>query len=135
MGGWGEAWGGGPWRAGKGGDGGGAPESSVGALKNLTTGLIWLERGWGDGGRRGEVAHGGRARDSQLGRNRTAECLVTLNPYLSTEVEGGSTLPAHPAEEQPEHGLGAEAGNCNAAEIQDGQGSTLSLNQPASWLD
>ena len=32
-GGWGEAWGGGPWRAGKGGDGGGAPESSVGATK------------------------------------------------------------------------------------------------------
>ena len=30
---WGEAWGGGPWRAGKGGDGGGAPESSVGATK------------------------------------------------------------------------------------------------------
>ena len=34
VGGWGEAWGGGPWRAGKGGDGGGAPESSVGATKN-----------------------------------------------------------------------------------------------------
>ena len=33
VGGWGEAWGGGPWRAGKGGDGGGAPESSVGATK------------------------------------------------------------------------------------------------------
>ena len=33
VGGWGEAWGGGPWRAGKGGDGGGAPESSAkGAL-------------------------------------------------------------------------------------------------------
>ena len=29
MGGWGEAWGGGPWRVGKGGDGGGS-ESSVG---------------------------------------------------------------------------------------------------------
>ena len=28
----------------------------LGSLKNLTTGLIW--RGWGDGGRRGEVAHG-----------------------------------------------------------------------------
>ena len=78
MGGWGEAWGGGPWRAGKGGDGeqqkvhwwpmeggeggemgGGAPESSVGAiqggaflgsLQNPTTGLIWLVTrggGWG----------------------------------------------------------------------------------------
>ena len=59
VGGWGEAWGGGPWRAGKGGDGGGgAPESSVGAtkmhwfpllgsLKNLTTGLIWLVTGVG----------------------------------------------------------------------------------------
>ena len=34
VGGWGEAWGGGPWRAGKGGDGGGAPESSVGATKD-----------------------------------------------------------------------------------------------------
>ena len=32
VGGWGEAWGGGPWRAGKGADGG-APESSVGATK------------------------------------------------------------------------------------------------------
>ena len=49
-GGWGEAWEGGPWRAGKGGDGGGAPESSVGATKNLT-GLIWLVTrvgGWGE---------------------------------------------------------------------------------------
>ena len=48
VGGWGEAWGGGPWRAGKGGDGGGARERKVhwfpllGSLKNLTTGLIWL---------------------------------------------------------------------------------------------
>ena len=57
VGGWGEAWGGGPWRAGKGGDGGGGREQcGVGAmgatkhalvppfglLKNLTTGLIWL---------------------------------------------------------------------------------------------
>ena len=62
VGGWGKAWGGGPWRAGNGGDGGGAPESSVGAtkgalvpflgsLKNLTTGLIWLVTrvgGWGE---------------------------------------------------------------------------------------
>ena len=77
MGGWGEAWGGGPWRAGKGGDGGGAPESSVGATKgalvpclgslNLTTGLIWLVTRGGDGGRRGEVAHGGRARGEMGG--------------------------------------------------------------------
>ena len=60
MGGWGEAWGGGPWRAGKGGDGGGAPESSVGAtkkctvlgsLKNLTTGGGGVAQG-GDGGTR-----------------------------------------------------------------------------------
>ena len=34
VGGWGEAWGGGPWRAGKGGRWGGAPESSVGATKS-----------------------------------------------------------------------------------------------------
>ena len=46
VGGWGEAWGGGPWRAGKGGDGGGGTREQWG----------------GDGGRRGEVAHGGRAR-------------------------------------------------------------------------
>ena len=72
VGGWGEAWGGGPWRAGKGGDGGGgAPESSVEQQnrlpKNQTTGLTWLERGWGDGGRRREVAHGGRARGEMGG--------------------------------------------------------------------
>ena len=35
--GWGEAWGGGPWRAGKGGRWGGAPESSVGATAPLKT--------------------------------------------------------------------------------------------------
>ena len=62
VGGWGEAWGGGPWRAGKGGDGGGgAPESSVGATKAAPF------LGWGDGGRRGEVAHGGRARGEMGG--------------------------------------------------------------------
>ena len=48
VGGWGEAWGGGPWRAGKGGDGGATREqcgsnkrctgSRFGLLKNLTTG-------------------------------------------------------------------------------------------------
>ena len=82
AGGMGEAWGGGPWRAGKGGDWGGAPESSVGAtkvalfffwgsLKNLTTGLIWLvTRVGGLGGRRGEVAHGGRARGEMGGGTR-----------------------------------------------------------------
>ena len=40
VGGWGEAWGGGPWRAGKGGDGGGAPESSVGATKGALVPLL-----------------------------------------------------------------------------------------------
>ena len=47
VGGWGEAWGGGPWRAGKGGDGGRQRAvweqqkvhwSPLGSLKNLTTG-------------------------------------------------------------------------------------------------
>ena len=61
-GGWGEAWGGGPWRAGKGGDGGGGPRKQCGSnnsalalscvsLKNLITGLIWLVTrvgGWGE---------------------------------------------------------------------------------------
>ena len=80
VGGWGEAWAGGPWRAGKGGDGVGAPESIVGAKGALiptclTTGLTWLVTRVGttggmggvgrwpmEGGRplarRGEVAHG-----------------------------------------------------------------------------
>ena len=93
VGGWGEAWGGGPWRAGKGGRWGGGTREHCGSNKSAQnwsdlagdegggmgggvgrctreqcgsalgpSGLIWLERGWGDGGRRGEVAHGGRAR-------------------------------------------------------------------------
>ena len=88
VGGWGEAWGGGPWRAGKGGDGGGAPESGLGSLKNLTTGLIWLVTSGGDGGRRGEVAHGGRARGEMGGfpllgslKNLTKGALV---PFLGS---------------------------------------------------
>ena len=32
VGGWGEAWGGGPWRAGKGGDGGGGTREQCGSL-------------------------------------------------------------------------------------------------------
>ena len=91
VGGWGEAWGGGPWRAGKGGDGGGAPESSVGAtkmhwfpflgsLKNLTTGLIWLVTrvgGWGEawgGGpwRAGKGGDGGGGTKEQCGSNKNA---------------------------------------------------------------
>ena len=71
MGGWGEAWGGGPWRAGKGGDGGVAPESSVGATKSnkrCTGSLFWAgDEGGGMGGRRGEVAHGGRGRGEMGG--------------------------------------------------------------------
>ena len=51
VGAWGEAWGGGPWRAGKGGDGGGHWFPLLGSLKNLSTGLIWLVTrvgGWGE---------------------------------------------------------------------------------------
>ena len=80
VGGWGEAWGGGPWRAGKGGDGGGTREqcgSNKGALvppfrfKNLTTGLIWLV-GWGEawgGGpwRAGKGGDGGGGTREQCG--------------------------------------------------------------------
>ena len=73
VGGWGEAWGGGPWRAGKGGDGGHQRAvweqqkvhwfPFLGSLKHLTTGLIWLVTrvgGWGE-------AHGGRARGEMGG--------------------------------------------------------------------
>ena len=41
----------------------------LGSLKNLTTGLIWLVT-TGDGGRRGEVAHGGWARGEMGGCTR-----------------------------------------------------------------
>ena len=36
VGGWGEAWGGGPWRAGKGGDGGGGTREQCGSNKKCT---------------------------------------------------------------------------------------------------
>ena len=104
LGGWGEAWGGGPWRAGKGGDGGGAPESSVGAtkgalvwfpllgsLKNLTTGLIWLVtrvggcgEAWGGGPWR--AGKGGE----QCGSNkRCTGSLKNLTTGLIWLVQGG----------------------------------------------
>ena len=85
VGGWGEAWGGGPWRAGKGGDGGAAIESSakgalvpLGSLKNLATGLIWLVTrvgGWGEawgGGpwRAGKGGDGGGGTREQCGSNK-----------------------------------------------------------------
>ena len=44
VGGWGEAWGGGPWRAGKGGDGGGGTREQCGSNKNALVppfGLPW----------------------------------------------------------------------------------------------
>ena len=74
-GGMGEAWGGGPWRAGKGGDGGGHQRAVweqkkvhwfpfLGSLKNLTTGLICLVTTGGMGGGVGrwpmEGGQGGR---------------------------------------------------------------------------
>ena len=40
VGGWGEAWGGGPWRAGKGGDGGGATREQCGSNKRCTGSLF-----------------------------------------------------------------------------------------------
>ena len=64
VGGWGEAWGGGPWRAGKGGDGGGtsvgATKGALGSLKNLTTGLICGGMGGGVGRWPMEGGQGGR---------------------------------------------------------------------------
>ena len=93
-GGWGEAWGGGPWRAGKGGDGGtrercGSNQKKVrwflflGSLKNLTTGLIWLvTTGGGMGGGVGrwpmEGGQGGRwggAPESSVGAIKGAPFL------------------------------------------------------------
>ena len=65
MGGWGEAWGGGPWRAGKGGDGGAAPETSVGATKVHWFPLLGPLQNWSDlagdegGGMGGEAWGGG----------------------------------------------------------------------------
>ena len=86
VGGWGEAWGGGPWRAGKGGDGGGGHQRAtkmhwfpfLGSLKNLTTGLIWLVTrvgGWGEawGGdpwRAGKGGDGGGAPESSVGATK-----------------------------------------------------------------
>ena len=90
VGGWGEAWGGGPWRAGKGGDGGGGTREQCGSnknalppllsLKNLTTGLIWLVTrvgGWGEawgGGpwRAGKGGDGGGGTREQCGSNKNA---------------------------------------------------------------
>ena len=89
VGGWGEAWGGGPWRAGKGGDGGGPQRavweqqkmhwfSVLGSLKNLTTGLIWLVprvkrsgEAWGGGPwRAGKGGDGGGGPREQCGSNK-----------------------------------------------------------------
>ena len=67
-----------------GGDGGGTREQCgsnkrctgfpfLGSLKNLTTGLIWLVTRVG-GGRRGEVAHGGRARGGEWGGGTKKQC-------------------------------------------------------------
>ena len=77
-GGWGEAWGGGPWRAGKGGDGGGGHQRAVWEQQKVHW-LFWAPN-WSDlagdegggewGGRRGEVAHGGRARGEMGGHQR-----------------------------------------------------------------
>ena len=90
VGGWGEAWGGGPWRAGKGGDGEGAPESSVGATKgapvppvkpsNLTTGLLWLVTrvgGWGEawGGSPWRAGKGGDGGESSVSNKRCTRSL------------------------------------------------------------
>ena len=69
----GEAWGGGPWRAGKGGDGGGHQRAVWGAtrLKNLTTGAGRRRGGGGPGRRWGHQ----KARDGGWGRKRRVrEC-------------------------------------------------------------
>ena len=41
VGGWGEAWGGGPWRAGKGGDGWGSTREQCGSNKKCTGSPFW----------------------------------------------------------------------------------------------
>ena len=60
------------------GEMGGSNKTCTGSLRNLTTGLIWLERGWGDRGRRGEVAHGGRARGEMRGGRCKKSGLIWL---------------------------------------------------------
>ena len=81
LGGWGEAWGGGPWSAGKG---------HQRAVKNLTTGLIWLVTRVG---RRGEAWGGGpwRAAKGERGGAPESSAKGALVPPLSDLAgdEGG----------------------------------------------
>ena len=78
VGGRGEAWGGGPWRAGKGGDGRGAPESSVGATKGALPpfGLPKKPNNWsdlaGDEGGGGQGGRWGGAPESSVGATKGA---------------------------------------------------------------
>ena len=77
----------------------------LGSLKNRTTGLIWLvTRVGGMGGRRGEVAHGGRATGEmgghreQCGSNKSAlvgslKNLTTALIWLVTRVGGWGRWP------------------------------------------
>ena len=78
VGGWAEAWGGGPWRAGKAGDGGGGTREQCGSNKSALVHFFrlpskpnnWSDLAGDEGGgmgRRGEVAHGGRARGGDGG--------------------------------------------------------------------
>ena len=61
----------------------------------VRTGLIWGDEGGGDGGRRGEVAHGGRARgESSVGATKGAlffflGCLKNLRTGLIWLVTRG----------------------------------------------
>ena len=62
VGGWGEAWGGGPWRAGKGGDGGGGTREQCGSNKRCTGSLKNLTTGGEMGGGEQQRVHGGHQR-------------------------------------------------------------------------
>ena len=110
VGGWGEAWGGGPWRAGKGGDGGGHQravweQQNLGSLKNQTTGDGGGVGRWpmadGQGGRLNEgggmgggveVAHGGRARGEMGGGHQLVPFLALKTEQWGGVAQGGDGL-------------------------------------------
>ena len=72
----GEAWGGGSWRAGKGGDGGGHQKAVWEPFQTFTTGLMAGDEGGGMGGGVGrwpmEGGQGGRWGESSVGATKGA---------------------------------------------------------------
>ena len=98
--GWGEVEERGPWRAGRWGEMGTREQCGSNKRKKA---LIWLgDEAGGMGGRRGEVAHGGRARDQmgggsreQCGSNKrcTGNNFGLFNEWRRGEVAHGGRAP------------------------------------------